>query len=1402
MSQFQIVPPTVAQGGASQTRLYHSANLKHILRSALQQLHLDGSSSLPSGNPAADAAAEQIHLLAIEALKILLVLTSPHSDPSSDRWRGLRRLAIPAGRFRLLWKCAAEILRTPLPFRVDLSADDEDLLLASVKLLRSEDVSTSSESERDRNRAAANADDELLLLSSLGGDDDDDEQNVDHEDDQAKRKAAGVDSARRMLKFLAQMSAVEPNLSHELLEELTFYYLRFGMYEEAYNRLQGYISSYPYNENARLVGYAGLVCYMLWRQEAKRVVDHAEREEDEGFLGSQTWGSSQLSYTSSYGWSQQTVPANEEAPSVQPEGDLASRHYSNAIQHFELSLFLDSSNDMVLFHYLKLMLAAGDVAAATTKITKFIEENPLNPNGYRYFLTLHHTTTKVASETWIPLAYKSLELDPVSDERVALRPLVEFFEAEYLADNNIEACQTIVNVLAARLDHGEGKGWMWRALGDNLARLRKVEASFHDDVWAERENWWPSLHFQAGAHQIPTGSPTAESEELIIYKATCSVLLFPARHHGTSYPRSFGLSRENLRPASHEFLFHLGIPLDAIFDEKRTPPPSELAIFAHLRPLKSLHEATAERVVQEAEELFGAWDQDVEDVCGMMALDLDASTLTGPGDFGRGKEAEVTMMDVDEDVVEAVTPRPVRAARAKRKTSNIARASGVDVISGDASTPTVELTPAAEGSVDEQDAGTRSNLSARRVSLRRRKPQPAAAAEDDHASDADDDATPRPARTRQLPKSLVVDDTSDDSNNNDAAEFPVIPATTVTSSSSSPSPATRKTRSATKAANSDILASVSSLTRPVTATPWVLVDQTGNYLEPTPTVVREIPRVVKRKRGTDEAIPAVAETPPAKRKRGNADSAVPAVTTIIRTPANKKAVAAKAKVAAKSTVVATPANTDLAQDRQRGDESLVSQAPAPSANKNRAALSKTALTNGTRASTKKRSAAPQTALSSQHEMDDSQDGERPLPSTPATTATARIRSSSRLSGEPETPTPVGRAVRLTQASFTATKNTHAPISSLRNSVPLAANDHDTEDDNPQVPATLASRSTKMTAPRTPMPADGSDSEDDHPLVLRATRRAPSRSTPAASTAVASVSTPTQKEQAIEPVEVPFSEGPRDDNDQLVTKTSTTISNARSTISTTPPKASAKAASKSASETPRLASKAITESTSNARLSATAEGEASNAAPKTAKKSKPKAAPRATPKAAAKATSMDAALKSTPKSKSKAAPRATPKTAPKVAPELVAEGVAKSKPKAGSEATPKAASKTATKAGPNAIPKATPNAASVGAPKATPKATTKATPKATPKAVLDATHQEAPKAVLDGSTKALKPSANPAPKAALKAKSKATPKASKSSPSTTAKISRIVKRKRDGDEPPVAAIDEVRQMAKKAKVAEA
>ncbi|KAJ3159277.1 hypothetical protein HDU86_001880 [Geranomyces michiganensis] len=704
MSQFQIVPPPAAGLGVSRV---HSQNLKHILRSALQQLHLDVPSQRDSRLPSAGSAAERgedIHLLAGEALKALLSLTTQNNNPNSDSWGGIRRLAIPAGRFRLMWKCAAEILRTPLPYRVDLSADDEDIVLGSVRL-RSEDVS---------NSGSAAADGGLLLPSSLG-EQEKDEENED--EDGPARRAAGVDSARRMLKFLAQMSAVESTLvgyersafvtlspvgisiiyrylkkSPELLEEMTFYYLRFGMYEDAYNRLQGYISSYPYNENARLVGYAGLVCYMLWKQEATRVVDHADRE-DEGFFGSQTWGSSQQSYSSSYGWSQQSVSGNVDAPTVQPEGDLASRHYSNAIQHFELSLFLDPSSDMILFHYLKLMLAAGDVAAATAKISKFIIENPSNPNGYRYFLTLHNTTSRVSSETWIPYAYKLLELDPVSDERVALKPLVAFFEAEYAAVNNIEACHTIVDVLATRLDHGDGEVWMWRALGENLARLRKAEAPFQNDVWVERENWWPSLHFGPAADEPRTEAPSAETEELVLCKAICAFLLFPNRYQGLSYLRSFGLSRENLRPSSQDLLSYLEIPLDVLFDESRPTP--ELAIFANLRPLQSQEAGSGP-----PEDFLAFWDQDAEDVCGMIELAKNA----------------------DLDAAES-SARPPR--KAKRKISYLDKPGGLD----DEAASDDDFTPTA-GSPEVTE-----NPSLRRG--RKRKIQPAAVGEKEVVDKAD-----------------------------------------------------------------------------------------------------------------------------------------------------------------------------------------------------------------------------------------------------------------------------------------------------------------------------------------------------------------------------------------------------------------------------------------------------------------------------------------------------------------------------------------------------------------------------------------------------------------------------------------------------------------------------------------
>ncbi|TPX58900.1 hypothetical protein PhCBS80983_g02865 [Powellomyces hirtus] len=571
---FHISAPTSHPVGI---RPQHANNLKHILRTSL--LKLD-----------ADDPAETNHRLALESAKALLQQTSKEVE------RGRKRDGVSSALFRLMWKVGTELLRTRVPFRVNLAADDEEALLESVRL---------------RHCASAHS----------------------HEEDETEKKEAAVRSARQLLKFLAQMSSVEPKLSPELLQEMTFYYIRFGMCEEAYNRLQGYISSYPYSEDASLVGYAGMLCYILWRQEGQRMRDdHEERDADSGgYYGSQydsqnPWGNSQ-SLNSGYGWpSQQSSTFGslnvDDSLSFQAEGDLASRHYSNALQYFEASLHLDYHNDMVLFHYVKLILAAGDVTTAKEKIERFIKENTSNPNGYRYLLQLHHTRLHGPSTEWIPIAYRLLEIDPVCDARLAIKPLVEYFEADYATSGNIQACQTIVNILGERLDHEQGTTWMWKTLAQNLRHLRQANCPFGDDLWIDRPNWWPSYHFDSHCEAMQNTEDVMPAvEEHVIAKAICALYLFPIPYAGFSWPHRFGLSLETLSSASKAMVAHHGIPIHLVFEATERPIPSALLQAA---PLPATHEPilTTSSVPMD----------DVDDVCRMLGLDVPGDDTSDPAD--------------------------------------------------------------------------------------------------------------------------------------------------------------------------------------------------------------------------------------------------------------------------------------------------------------------------------------------------------------------------------------------------------------------------------------------------------------------------------------------------------------------------------------------------------------------------------------------------------------------------------------------------------------------------------------------------------------------------------------------------------------------------------------------------
>ncbi|KAJ3017595.1 hypothetical protein HKX48_003460 [Thoreauomyces humboldtii] len=511
-------------------RPQHANNLRDLLRTSLLSLDADNAET---GQPN--------HRVAVEAAKTLLQVTSNKKD------RGRKRDGVSSALFELMWKVGTEVLRTAVPARANLGADDEDAALASVVL---------------RDPGSRN------------------EQSDEYADMEKKRHA--LVSARKLLRFLAQMSGVEPTLSPGFLLEMTFYFMRFQMYEEAHNRLEGYISSYPYNEDALLVGYAGMLSYILWRQEAVRTRQENLGENDP--YGAGQWASQSFSQSfsqSQCGYSQSGFSQSFGEPGFSfdgagalgedAEGDLASRHYLAAMQHFEVSLMLDNSNDMFLFHNLKLILAAGDLATAKEKLLKFIRDNESHPNGYKYLLQLHHTRLKGSPDEWIPFARKALQIDPLCDDTLALVPLVRHFEAQYVAHERIEDCHAIINLLGDRLDYGSANVWLWKTLAEALSRV--IQDPLTDDVWIRRTDWWPLFHFAEPPAFLDETTVAADIEELVIAKAVCGRYLFPAEYRTLSWPQRSGLAPESLREKSLAFLDGHGMTPAAIFESEPRPVP-------------------------------------------------------------------------------------------------------------------------------------------------------------------------------------------------------------------------------------------------------------------------------------------------------------------------------------------------------------------------------------------------------------------------------------------------------------------------------------------------------------------------------------------------------------------------------------------------------------------------------------------------------------------------------------------------------------------------------------------------------------------------------------------------------------------------------------------------------------
>ncbi|KAJ1342931.1 hypothetical protein BSLG_002588 [Batrachochytrium salamandrivorans] len=243
------------------------------------------------------------------------------------------------------------------------------------------------------------------------------------------------EAAQRLLRFLSSVTSMRTKQSEELILEWVMYSMRFGSLKAAYERLVSLVALHPYNEHPLLIGYAGMLCLLIWKQSGDSSVD--------------------------------------------------SHYFRQAQMHLEESLRIHPSADLFT-SLLAMMYQYSDRHDVLEELLlQAHKENQDNPNTLRRLLEYYHAfpSSNTGDQQWVMYAEKLLQIDPLSDPASTLEPLVDYY-------TKIKAYESIVKLIAVRLDYGSGKCWMWDELCKHL-----VAVDYDTTFWQDRMQWWPSLHF-------------------------------------------------------------------------------------------------------------------------------------------------------------------------------------------------------------------------------------------------------------------------------------------------------------------------------------------------------------------------------------------------------------------------------------------------------------------------------------------------------------------------------------------------------------------------------------------------------------------------------------------------------------------------------------------------------------------------------------------------------------------------------------------------------------------------------------------------------------------------------------------------------------------------------------------
>ncbi|KAJ3314636.1 hypothetical protein HDU76_002366 [Blyttiomyces sp. JEL0837] len=243
------------------------------------------------------------------------------------------------------------------------------------------------------------------------------------------------------------------------------------MIDEAVTLLDRYIVLHPYNEDAALLGYAGVMNLILSKVKENDGMD-AEGEKLNGYA---------------------FVHEDEHVD----EARFTSHYSRNAFQLLKsANIHAKNPDDYFTLAYTTVLLESNLMEEVSTILTSAVGANPDHPNAWRY--QSHHLREfEPGSLAWIKATEKLLTIDPTHHPQLYLVPLVTELERNFeneQEEGRQEISLRILNRVADHLDYKPGNEWTWIKVIDHLKWSRQISSDADAIIWQQRKTWWPYFH--------------------------------------------------------------------------------------------------------------------------------------------------------------------------------------------------------------------------------------------------------------------------------------------------------------------------------------------------------------------------------------------------------------------------------------------------------------------------------------------------------------------------------------------------------------------------------------------------------------------------------------------------------------------------------------------------------------------------------------------------------------------------------------------------------------------------------------------------------------------------------------------------------------------------------------------